>query len=76
MEGDQISARQLYGMLFTGLLTPAVRALPVLTAAVADKSAWLLGCWPFRPCSGLVGPPIPYPKGQGGSPAASVGHLV
>ena len=49
MEGDRISARQLYGILFTGLLTPAVRALPVLTAAVADKSAWLTGLLAFPP---------------------------
>ena len=52
MEEDQISARQLYGMLFTGLLTPAVRALPVLTAAVADKSAWLTGLLAFPPLLG------------------------
>ena len=35
MEQDRISTRQLYAMLFTGLLTPAVRVLPGLTAAVA-----------------------------------------
>ena len=52
MEGDRISARQLYGMLFTGLLSPVVRALPVLTAAVADKSAWLTGVLAFPPLLG------------------------
>ena len=66
MEGDRISARQLYGMLFTGLLTPAVRALPVLTAAVADKSAWLTGLLAFPPLLGAGWAVWTLSKGQGG----------
>lgn len=66
MEGDQISARQLYGMLFTGLLTPAVRALPVLTAAVADKSAWLTGLLAFPPLLGAGWATYTLSKGAGG----------
>ncbi len=66
MEGDRISARQLYGMLFTGLLTPAVRALPVLTAAVADKSAWLTGLLAFPPLLGAGWAVWTLSKGEGG----------
>ena len=49
MERDQISVGQLYAMLFTGIMTPAVRALPGLTAAVAGKAAWLTGLLAFPP---------------------------
>ena len=66
MEGDRISARQLYGMLFTGLLTPAVRALPVLTAAVADKSAWLTGLLAFPPLLGAGWAVYTLSRGQDG----------
>ena len=66
MEGDRISARQLYAMLFAGLLTPAVRALPVLTAAVADKAAWLTGLLAFPPLLAAGWAVFTLSKGEGG----------
>lgn len=66
MEQDRISARQLYAMLFTGLLTPVVRALPGLTAAVADKSAWLTGLLAFPPLLAAGWAVYALSKGRGG----------
>ena len=66
MEQDRISARQLYAMLFTGLLTPAVRVLPGLTAAVADKSAWLTGLLAFPPLLAAGWAVYTLSKGEGG----------
>ena len=66
MEQDRISARQLYAMLFTGLLTPAVRVLPGLTAAVADKSAWLTGLLAFPPLLAAGWAVYTLSRGEGG----------
>ena len=63
---DSISARQLYGMLFTGLLTPAVRVLPGLTAAVAGKGAWLTGLLAFPPLLGIGWMVFTLSRGEGG----------
>lgn len=44
---DQISARQVYVILFAALLSPAVRALPAWTAETAGVGAWLTGLFAF-----------------------------
>ncbi|NCB62851.1 MAG: spore gernimation protein [Clostridia bacterium] len=44
---DQISARQVYVILFAALLSPAVRALPTWTAGTAGVGAWLTGLFAF-----------------------------
>lgn len=44
---DQISARQIYVLLFAALLSPAVRALPGWTAGTAGVGAWLTGLAAF-----------------------------
>ena len=40
---DRISMRQLLVLLFVGLLSPAIRVLPGLTARAAGEAAWLSG---------------------------------
>lgn len=41
MPNDKVSLRQLLALLFAGLLSPAVAALPGETAAAAGSGAWL-----------------------------------
>lgn len=41
MSNDRISMRQLLVLLFVALLSPAIRTLPMETAAVAGEAGWL-----------------------------------
>ena len=41
MPNQNITMRQLMALLFTGLLSPAVRVLPGATAALGGRAGWL-----------------------------------